>query len=198
MRAADCRCCCIAPAWRVPHRFMATAWMSMAMPERQCVVTEQLDGEAFRLRQRGLGPAARRHGFGDGLGSSGSAAGFRVLGCKRPGSTHGPALLESAWGRCMTQHTAWHKKNKTGWASAPRRVWRRPEHRPLRIQQRWARFSLWIFDDLAARLMHGGQSVADPPSYTFSASSFGVCCARGALGPLGRSSSVGCTRSHLA
>ena len=45
-----------------------------------------------------------------------------------------------------------------------------------------ARFSFWIFDDLAARLMHGGQSVADPPSYTFSASSFGVCCARGALG----------------
>ena len=164
-----------------------------------CVVPEQRDGEAFRLRQRGLGPAAR-HGFGDARAAR-SAAGFRVLVCAndRDPDKDGPALLESAWGRCMTQHTAWHtKENKTGWASAPRRVWRRPEHRPLRIQQRWARFSLWIFDDLAARLMHGGQSVADPPSYTFSASSFGVCCARGALGPLGRSSSVGSTRSHLA
>ena len=108
-----------------------------------------------------------------------------------------------ALGECLgtlhdTAYRMAYKKNQTGWASAPRRVWRRPEHRPLRIQQRWARFSLWIFDDLAARLMHGGQSVADPPSYTFSASSFGVCCARGALGPLGRSSSVGSTRSHLA
>ena len=112
-------------------------------------------------------------------------------------------IWSRALGECLgtlhdTAYRMAYKKNKTGWASAPRRVWRRPEHRPLRIQQRWARFSLWIFDGLAARLMHGGQSVADPPSYTFSASSFGVCCARGALGPLGRSSSVGCTRSHLA
>ena len=132
-------------------------------------------------------------------GAASSPAGFRVLGCETTGIQKHPALLESAWGRCMTQHTAWHtKENKTGWASAPRRVWRRPEHRPLRMQQRRARFPLWIFDGLAARLMHGGQTVADPPSYTFSAFSFGVCCARGALGLLGRSSSVGCTRNHLA
>ena len=140
-------CCCIAPAWRVPHRFVATAWTNMTVPGRH----------AWCL----------------------SSATVRPFGC-------GSAASDGM------------RKNKTGWASAPRRVWRRPEHRPLRIQQRWARFSLWIFDDLAARLMHGGQSVADPPSYTFSASSFGVCCARGALGPLGRSSSVGSTRSHLA
>ena len=150
-------------------------------------------GSAASGRQRG------HTAGGDGPGCSQrcwvSSAGVRKRGDPDEWS---PELLESAWGRCMTQHTAWHTKNKTGWASAPRRVWRRPEHRPLRIQQRWARFSLWIFDGLAARLMHGGQSVADPPSYTFSASSFGVCCARGALGPLGRSSSVGCTRSHLA
>ena len=132
---------------------------------------------AARLRAA-CGPARPRAGsectrLKAGPGWASPHAGFRVLGCAND-RDQGPALLESAWGRCMTQHTAWHTK-KTGWASAPRRVWRRPEHRPLRIQQRWARFSLWIFDDLAARLMHGGQSVADPPSYTFSASSFGVC-----------------------
>ena len=42
-------CCCIAPAWRVPHRFMATAWMSMAMPATECDVPVQHDGGAFRL-----------------------------------------------------------------------------------------------------------------------------------------------------
>ena len=55
-----------------------------------CVVPEQRDGEAFRLRQRGLGPAARRHGFGDGLLAPrlGGAAllGFECWGAKTRGS----------------------------------------------------------------------------------------------------------------
>ena len=37
-------------------------------------VPEQLGGEAFRLRQHGLGPAARGHGSGGGGGGSGIGA----------------------------------------------------------------------------------------------------------------------------
>ena len=62
---------------------------------------------------------------------------------------------------------------------------RRLERRLLWIQQRWARcpsMSLVIFDDPAARLIHGDLSVADPPSSTFSTVSFGACCARGVFG----------------
>ena len=42
--------------------------------------------------------------------------------------------------------------------------------------------SLVIFDDPAARLIHGDLSVADPPSSTFSTVSFGAYCARGVFG----------------
>ena len=42
--------------------------------------------------------------------------------------------------------------------------------------------SLVIFDDPAARLIHGDLSVADPPSSTFSTVSFGAYCARGVSG----------------
>ena len=53
--------------------------------------------------------------------------GFECWGVQNerdPEDTWAPALLESAWGRCMTQHTAsiphGIQRNKIGWASAPR------------------------------------------------------------------------------
>ena len=42
--------------------------------------------------------------------------------------------------------------------------------------------SLVIFDDPAARLIHGDLSVADPPSSSFFTVSFGAYCARGVFG----------------
>ena len=53
------------------------------MPATEREVPVQHDGEAFRLRQRGLGPAARRHGFGDGLGSRAALLGFECWGATR-------------------------------------------------------------------------------------------------------------------
>ena len=64
------------------------------------------------------------------------------------------------------------------------RVWRRPTSRTSAALDTAAvgSMSLVIFDDPAARLIHGDLSVADPPSSSFFTVSFGAYCARGVFG----------------
>ena len=64
------------------------------------------------------------------------------------------------------------------------RVWRRPTSRTSAALDTAAvgSMSLVIFDDPAARLLHGDLSVADPPSSSFFTVSFGAYCARGVFG----------------